>query len=103
MIRQACLLVVVLDFGELGIDHVLATGATGHCRHAGSHRPRPACCEAAANSACAGFFERLGLGFDLRLVVALHGGFQFGDRAFDAADDFAADLVAVSLIALRVA
>src|SRR3546814_6673280 len=44
-----------------------------------------------------GFFQRLGLGFDLRLVVALHRGFELGDRAFDAADQVAGHLVAVVL------
>src|SRR3546814_5845875 len=44
-----------------------------------------------------GFLQRLGLGLDLRLVVALHRGLELGDRTLDAADQVARHLVAVVL------
>src|SRR5690606_5669234 len=71
--RTSGLLVVVLDLGELGIDHVIsrlpgsAGVATGSTLLTG---------RSCGKQRLAGFFQRLGPGFDLRLVVALHRGFQ---------------------------
>src|SRR6476661_6719178 len=87
------LAVVALDFGELGIDDVLATGTAGlRTRSAATGLRRGGCKQRLTR-----FFQCLGLGFDLRPVVAFHRGFQFGDRAFSTADDFATDLVAIVL------
>src|SRR5690606_11044909 len=95
--RTALLLaLVVLDLGELGVDDVLVPGrlaaalgtglaaALGGGRHGREQR-------------LAGFLQRLGLGFDLGLVVALHRALDIGDRGFRAADHVTADLVAIVL------
>src|SRR5690606_38838575 len=89
------LLVVVLDFGELGVDDVLGGGsalAAGGSTTTALRRGRGRC-----EQRLAGFLERLGLGLDLGLVVALHRRLDVGDRGLGAADDVPADLVAIVL------
>src|SRR5687767_7544719 len=79
---RACLLLVVLDFGELGIDHVVVRrGVTG------------ARVLRAARATLCRRGQRLrrglelgGLGLDLALVVALHGRLQVRQRGLDVAD-----------------
>src|SRR5690606_9654250 len=88
------LLVVVLHFGEFRVHYIFgarlgAFAASGFTALRGG-RGR---CE----QRLAGFLQRLGLGLDLGLVVALHRGLDVGDRGLGAADDVAADLVAVVL------
>ncbi|EMI50595.1 putative NAD-specific glutamate dehydrogenase [Stenotrophomonas maltophilia AU12-09] len=90
--RSGSGLLVVLDFGELSVDHVVlrlagiaGVGTRGTAlvgRSSGEQR-------------LASFFQCLRLGFDLCLVVALHRGFQVSQRRLDLADDIAADLAAV--------
>src|SRR5690606_20384515 len=89
------LLVVVLHFGEFRIDDVFgarlaafAGRAFGTTLRGGRDR---------GEQRLARFLQRLGLGLDLGLVVALHRRLDVGDRSLGAADDVPADLVAIVL------
>ncbi|EKQ63152.1 putative NAD-specific glutamate dehydrogenase [Xanthomonas citri pv. malvacearum str. GSPB1386] len=89
------LLLVVLDLGELGVHHVI--GGLGGLGVAAGRIGVAAllCCRSCCVQRLAGFFQRLGARFDLRLVVALHGGFQIRQRRFHLADHIATDLAAM--------
>src|SRR5436189_4920239 len=81
------LLVVVLDLGELRVDHVLGLRAT---RRARTRAGRAGIATLASRSRRVQRLRRLlqgvGLRLDLRLVVALHGGLEVGQRGLDRTD-----------------
>src|SRR5690606_36488239 len=90
------LLLVVLDLGELGVDHVVGclacvgrAGVAGTVALPGRGGGR--------EQRLRNFLQGLGLRLDLVLVVALHRGLDLGDRRLDAADQVARHLVAVFL------
>src|SRR3546814_2998813 len=90
--------VVVLDLVELGIDPVVALRRLAARIARGTGVPRRLLRGGhGREQRLRGFLQRLGLGLDLRLVVALHRGLELGDRTLDAADQVARHLVAVVL------
>src|SRR5690606_650992 len=92
--RHQSRLLVVLDLGELGVDHVVLGRAT-RGRTAGRAGIALAGGRGRRVQRLPGLLQRLGLGLDLGLVVALERGLQVGDRRLYAADHVARHLAAV--------
>src|SRR5690606_26839914 len=83
--RHQSRLLVVLDLSELGVDHVVL-GRAARGRAAGRAGIALAGGRGRRVQRLPGLFQRLGLGLDLALVVALERGLQVGDGRLDPAD-----------------